>query len=146
MPAAQNKCRTGGWAAGWAKRGSCCPHSRWGYLASRRTFLCEAQLVGADKAREQFLQVRRRNDSHPHVSSLCKREGQGLLGLDPASHLVCCLCTVQVGRDPRPVMRAAYECFRTGSSPDNILAAAVADLDKGGHDAFYAQLVRGSTA
>lgn len=102
--------------------------------------------MGADKAREQFLKVRRRNDSHPHVSSLCKREGQGLLDLDPASHLVCCLCAVQVGRDPRPVMRAAYECFRTGSSPDNILAAAVADLDKGGHDAFYAQLVRGSTA
>lgn len=45
------------------------------------TFLCEAQLVGPDKAREQFLQV---------------------------------------GRDPRPVMRAAYECFRTGAAPSKV--------------------------
>lgn len=31
---------------------------------------------------------------------------------------------VQVGRDPRPVMRAAYECFRTGAQPDAILQAS----------------------
>lgn len=29
----------------------------------------------------------------------------------------------QVGRDPRPVMRAAYECFKTGAQPDAILQA-----------------------
>lgn len=28
---------------------------------------------------------------------------------------------LQVGRDPRPVMRAAYECFKSGSPPDAIL-------------------------
>lgn len=31
---------------------------------------------------------------------------------------------LQVGRDSRPVMRAAYECFRTGAQPDSILQAS----------------------
>ncbi|PSC70340.1 TPR repeat [Micractinium conductrix] len=65
-------------------------------------FLCEAQMVGADKARAQFLQV---------------------------------------GRDPRPVMRAAYECFKTWAQPEAILQAAGGDRQ--GHDAFYAQLYMG---
>lgn len=65
-------------------------------------FLCEAQLVGPEAARQQFLQV---------------------------------------GRDPRPVMRAAYECFKTGSDPQAILQAA--GSDKQGHDAFYALLYVG---
>ena len=34
-------------------------------------------------------------------------------------------------------MRAAYECFRTGSAPDSILAAAAPAMQIGGHDAFY---------
>jgi hypothetical protein len=38
-------------------------------------------------------------------------------------------------------MRAAYECFRSGTSPDAILAAAAAGMQTGGHDAFYSQLV-----
>ncbi|KAF8068335.1 hypothetical protein HT031_002023 [Scenedesmus sp. PABB004] len=46
-----------------------------------------------------------------------------------------------VGRDPRPVMRAAWQCFATGRDPDAILAAARGDA--GGHDTFYAQLYVG---
>lgn len=65
-------------------------------------FLCEAQLVGPEAARAQFLQV---------------------------------------GRDPRPVMRAAYEAFRSGEPPNSILAAARGDSQ--GHDAFYALLYVG---
>lgn len=64
-------------------------------------FLCEAQLLGPEAARQQFLQV---------------------------------------GRDPRPVMRTAYESFRTGTPPEGILAAAG---DEQGHDAFYSQLYVG---
>jgi len=45
-----------------------------------------------------------------------------------------------VGRDPRPVMRAAYECFQKGTDPSAIRAAA---RDEGGHDAFYALLYTG---
>jgi len=67
-------------------------------------FLCEAQLVGPEKAREQLLKV---------------------------------------GRDPRPVMRAAFDCFSSGAPPQAILDAAAADLPAGGHDAFYAQLYVG---
>eukprot|EP00775_Hariotina_reticulata_P005845 gene5845-6086_t len=48
---------------------------------------------------------------------------------------------LQVGRDPRPVMRAAYEAFMHGSEPDAILRAAAGDA--GGHDAFYANLYVG---
>eukprot|EP00882_Tetradesmus_deserticola_P031012 GHRQ01035048.1.p1 GENE.GHRQ01035048.1~~GHRQ01035048.1.p1 ORF type:complete len:188 (+),score=67.93 GHRQ01035048.1:592-1155(+) len=47
---------------------------------------------------------------------------------------------LKVGRDPRPVMRAAYECFQTGSSPEAILQAA---NDDGGHGSFYALLYVG---
>ncbi|KAF6254568.1 hypothetical protein COO60DRAFT_1273046 [Scenedesmus sp. NREL 46B-D3] len=47
---------------------------------------------------------------------------------------------LKVGRDPRPVMRAAYECFQSGSSPEAILQAAT---DSGGHDSFYALLYVG---
>lgn len=47
----------------------------------------------------------------------------------------------QVGRDPRPVMRAAYECFRSGAAPDAIAAAAGGDTQ--GHAAFYSQLYVG---
>jgi len=43
-----------------------------------------------------------------------------------------------VGRDSRPVMRAAYEAFRTGSDPSTILEAAGGDTI--GHAAFYARL------
>ena len=53
------------------------------------------------------------------------------------------LASLQVGRDPRPVMRAAYECFRTGSDPGAILLAAAPEgTPQGKHDAFYSQLVR----
>lgn len=48
---------------------------------------------------------------------------------------------LQVGRDPRPVMRAAYECFQNGSQPDAIMKAVA--LDNGGHDSFYARLYVG---
>ncbi|GIL70077.1 hypothetical protein Vretimale_3352 [Volvox reticuliferus] len=65
------------------------------------TFLCEAQMVGPDQARMQFLEV---------------------------------------GRDPRPVMRAAYECFRTGELPAKIMAQV---SDNGGHDTFYGLLYVG---
>eukprot|EP00198_Chlamydomonas_reinhardtii_P001510 XP_001690846.1 predicted protein [Chlamydomonas reinhardtii] len=63
------------------------------------TFLCEAQMVGPEQARKQFLEV---------------------------------------GRDSRPVMRAAYECFKTGQPPEKIMAQVT---DNGGHDTFYGLLV-----
>ncbi|KAG2452481.1 hypothetical protein HYH02_002720 [Chlamydomonas schloesseri] len=65
------------------------------------TFLCEAQMVGAEQARKQFLEV---------------------------------------GRDSRPVMRAAYECFKTGQPPEKIMAQVT---DNGGHDTFYGLLYVG---
>lgn len=65
-------------------------------------FLCEAQLYGPAKARENFLIV---------------------------------------GRDPRPVMRAAQSAFMHGSGADDILKAAGSDEE--GHDAFYALLYVG---
>ena len=37
-------------------------------------------------------------------------------------------------------MRAAYDCFKAGTDPERIIAAAEGDRD--GHDRFYAQLVR----
>jgi hypothetical protein len=49
---------------------------------------------------------------------------------------------MQVGRDPRRVMRAAQECFARGSAPDSIIAAA-GDVSSGSHDAFYALLYVG---
>jgi len=49
---------------------------------------------------------------------------------------------LQVGRDSRPVMRAAYDCFRTqGCSPSTILQAA--GPEQGTHDSFYALLYVG---
>lgn len=48
---------------------------------------------------------------------------------------------LQVGRDPRPVMRAAYECFQSGSDPSSILQAA--GEDRSGNGAFYAWLYVG---
>ena len=45
---------------------------------------------------------------------------------------------VQVGRDPRDVMRAAYGAFQEGSKPDRILQAADPRRPS---DAFYANLV-----
>lgn len=47
---------------------------------------------------------------------------------------------MQVGEDPRPVMRAAYTAFQDGSEPDRIMAAI--NPMRGSHDTFYAQLVR----
>lgn len=49
---------------------------------------------------------------------------------------------LKVGRDSRPVMRAAYDCFRTaGVKPETILQAA--GPGEGSHDAFYAWLYVG---
>lgn len=49
---------------------------------------------------------------------------------------------LQVGRDPRPVMRAAEAAFRLGDSGvEGILAAAGGDTQ--GHDAFYSRLYAG---
>ena len=47
---------------------------------------------------------------------------------------------MQVGEDPRPVMRAAFTAFQDGSEPDRIMAAI--NPMRGSHDTFYAQLVR----
>ncbi|GFR46958.1 hypothetical protein Agub_g8608 [Astrephomene gubernaculifera] len=47
---------------------------------------------------------------------------------------------LQVGRDPRPVMRAAYDCFQSGEQPDKIMAQAT---DNGGHATFYGLLYVG---
>jgi hypothetical protein len=48
---------------------------------------------------------------------------------------------LKVGRDRRPVMRAAVEAFEAGSAPEQILAAAGGDAE--GHDGFYARLYVG---
>eukprot|EP00850_Spirogloea_muscicola_P011542 SM000072S21176 [mRNA] locus=s72:184737:187329:+ [translate_table: standard] len=48
---------------------------------------------------------------------------------------------LQVGQDPRPVMRAAYELFKGGGSVNELLRAAATDTE--GHDAFYARLYAG---
>ncbi|KAL6746512.1 hypothetical protein V8C86DRAFT_2940602 [Haematococcus lacustris] len=45
-----------------------------------------------------------------------------------------------VGQDSRPVMRAAYEAFKAGGSPDKIRTAIA---DPSGHSAFYGQLYVG---
>lgn len=45
---------------------------------------------------------------------------------------------LRVGRDPRPVMRAAEEAFRTGRGPQEIAASARGDTN--GHAAFYSAL------
>lgn len=45
----------------------------------------------------------------------------------------------QVGRDPRPVMRAAYDAFKQGSGTESIVEAAGGRTDGG--EAFYALLV-----
>eukprot|EP00897_Mesotaenium_endlicherianum_P003266 jgi/Mesen1/2968/ME000176S02007 len=47
---------------------------------------------------------------------------------------------LRVGRDPRPVMRAAYELFKNGGSPDELLAVGGSE---GLHDTFYAALYVG---
>ncbi len=55
----------------------------------------------------------------------------------------CCALhahVMQVGEDPRPVMRAAYTAFQDGKEPDRIMAAI--NPMRGSHDTFYAQLVR----
>ena len=46
---------------------------------------------------------------------------------------------VQVGRDPRDVMRAAYTVFQEGALPERELQEAD---PRRSHDAFYANLVR----
>jgi hypothetical protein len=48
---------------------------------------------------------------------------------------------LKVGRDRRPVMRAAVEAFEAGSVPERILVAAGGDGE--GHDGFYARLYVG---
>lgn len=47
---------------------------------------------------------------------------------------------LQVGRDPRPVMRAVQDCFLNGTPPDNILATSGTSGD---HDTFYGLLYTG---
>lgn len=65
-----------------------------------------------------------------------------LHGAAIVAHNVCCADGTQVGRDSRPVMRAAYDCFRTqGCSPSTILQAA--GPEQGTHDSFYALLYVG---
>lgn len=48
---------------------------------------------------------------------------------------------LQVGKDSRPVMGAAYELFQTGGSPEKLITAAT--TDPGGHDGFYGNLYLG---
>ncbi|XP_022720131.1 uncharacterized protein LOC111277953 [Durio zibethinus] len=64
-------------------------------------FLCEAQLYGADGARQRFLEV---------------------------------------GRDPRPVMREAYNMFKDGGDPEKLVAAFSNDQE---NEYFYASLYAG---
>eukprot|EP00475_Leptophrys_vorax_P023091 TRINITY_DN31484_c0_g1_i1.p1 TRINITY_DN31484_c0_g1~~TRINITY_DN31484_c0_g1_i1.p1 ORF type:complete len:222 (-),score=5.12 TRINITY_DN31484_c0_g1_i1:210-806(-) len=66
-------------------------------------FLSDAQLIGPEAARKQFLMV---------------------------------------GTDPRPVMRSAFEVFRTGGDPMRILAAAGSDFRRQSAE-FYANLYVG---
>ncbi|EIE22507.1 hypothetical protein COCSUDRAFT_16560 [Coccomyxa subellipsoidea C-169] len=75
-------------------------------------FLAEACLSGPETARQKFLKARATNEF-----------------------------LLQVGEDPRPVMRAAYTAFQDGSDPDSILKAV--DPARGSHDSFYAHLYVG---
>lgn len=67
-------------------------------------FLCEAKLLGPDRAREQFLKV---------------------------------------GRDSRPVMRAALECFERPPSPAGPASILAAANPESPHDVFYSKLYAG---
>ena len=49
---------------------------------------------------------------------------------------------VVVGRDSRPVMRAAYEAFRQGLDPIETIRGAVGNVEQG-HSAFYSWLYVG---
>jgi hypothetical protein len=59
--------------------------------------------------------------------------------VDSSPDFMIGLCPLQVGEDPRPVMRAAYRAFQDGKDPERILAAV--DPARGSHDTFYAHLV-----
>lgn len=48
-----------------------------------------------------------------------------------------------VGRDPRPVMRAADAAFRSPDGRPEAILEAAGPLDAEGHAAFYAQLYAG---
>ncbi|KAG1669910.1 hypothetical protein FOA52_002436 [Chlamydomonas sp. UWO 241] len=74
------------------------------------------------------------NDTEESIwAFLCEAQ---LVGPDAARKKM-----LKVGRDSRTVMRAAQAVFEAGSSPQAILDAAAGDMQSGGHDAFYSQLV-----
>ena len=109
-------------------------------------FLCGAQLVGAAEARRSFLTVTF-TATYPADGKWQSFSTQGCTctGLPDTASVRMILVTLefydslQVGRDPRPVMRAAYSVFRSGESPEAIISAA--GPDQSGHDRFYALLV-----
>ncbi|KAK6911612.1 hypothetical protein RJ641_023705 [Dillenia turbinata] len=74
-------------------------------------FLCESQLFGVDEARRRFLQA----------------------SCYPPRFL-------NVGRDPRPVMREAYNMFKDGGDPEKLVAAFSNGPDG---EYFYASLYAG---
>ncbi|KAG6517415.1 hypothetical protein ZIOFF_020805 [Zingiber officinale] len=82
-------------------------------------FLCEAQLYGPEEARKSFLE---------------------------ASLKFHCIDSIlsdiflQVGRDPRPVMREAYDMFKDGGDPEKFSKNFISGSD---NEYFYASLYAG---
>ncbi|TXG63896.1 hypothetical protein EZV62_010890 [Acer yangbiense] len=70
-------------------------------------FLCEAQLYGVDGARERFLEA-----IIDATALVTERLGSYIRLLRDKS----------VGRDPRPVMRGAYNMFKDGGDPEKLAA------------------------
>ncbi|KAF8369831.1 hypothetical protein HHK36_032142 [Tetracentron sinense] len=112
-------------------------------------FLCEAQLYGVDEARRRFLKATSFGISDgsdgcyrdPGVTNWCFEASIGSVKL---KHLFNCsnhLHTVmQVGIDPRPVMREAYNMFKDGGDPEKLVSSFLHGQE---HEYFYASLYAG---
>jgi hypothetical protein len=111
-------------------------------------FLAEAQLNGADVARTQMLKVEpfnecckcSRNIGHSH-SGLGKCAAYFSYAAMASMHHCDkrCSSVVQVGRDPRGVMRVAQMAFE-GEGPSKLIAIAEQDTSTSRSSAFYALL------
>ena len=76
-------------------------------------FLCEAQLYGIEEARKRFLEA----------SSLGCTCSSTIVSSSNSN--LTSIHFLQVGLDPRPVMREAYVLFRDGGDPEKVISAKV---------------------
>ncbi|XP_027107868.2 uncharacterized protein [Coffea arabica] len=93
-------------------------------------FLCEAQLYGVDEARRRYLEI----SICTMLSWTCCSRSLELLRVKYFSLLL------EVGRDPRPVMREAYSMFKDGGDPEKLVAAFSGGRE---NEYFYASLYAG---